>query len=151
MCSRPQFTNVTYMGGTELCLPMTIIIDSVIYSQYTRPNIKFGVNRTLHLLKTPVTDLTYMGGTGPYGPMTIIFCCVIKSQQKSLSIKFGVNRTLLVLKTLVYRFDLYGRYQTLWTDDYNFLQCYIELVYKPIHQIWCESDVSCGQDSSLPI
>ena len=47
-------------------------------------------------------DLTYMGGTGPYGPMTIIFG-------------------------------------------------YLELVYKPKCQIWCESDVPCAQDPSLPI
>ena len=73
MCSRPQFTDLTYMGGTELCLPMTIIFGSVIYSYYTSLSIKLGVNRTFHVLKTPV-----------------------------------------------YRFDLYGRYRTLFTDDDNF-------------------------------
>ena len=31
-----------------------------------------------------------------------------------------MNRTFHVLKTPVYRFDLYGRYQTLWTDDDKF-------------------------------
>ena len=67
------------------------------------------------------TDLTYMGGTGPCGPMTIIFSSVIESQYTSLNIKFGVNRTFHVLKTPVYRFDLYGRYETLLTDDDNFL------------------------------
>ena len=33
---------------------------------------------------------------------------------------FIVNRKFHVLKTPVYRFDLHGRYQTLWTDDDNF-------------------------------
>ena len=29
--------------------------------------------------------------------------------------------------------------------------CSLELVYKPKYQIWCESDVPCAQDPSLPI
>ena len=66
------------------------------------------------------TDLTYMGGTGPSAPMTIVFGGIIKSSYTSLSIKFGVNRTFYVLKTLVYRFDKYGRYRTLCTNDDNF-------------------------------
>ena len=56
-----------------------------------------------------------------------------------------------MVKTPVYRFDLYGRYQTLWTDDDYFWNCYLELVYKPKYQIWCASDVPCAQDPSLPI
>ena len=54
MCSRPKFTDLTYMGGTGPCGPMTIIFGSVIQSKYTSLNIKFGVNRTFHVLKTPV-------------------------------------------------------------------------------------------------
>ena len=50
-----------------------------------------------------------------------------------------------VLKTPVYRFDLYERDMTLWTDDDYFWWYYLELVYKPKYQIWCESDVSCAQ------
>ena len=46
MCSKPQFTNWTFMGGTGPCGPMTIIVGSVIKSQYASLNIKFGVNRT---------------------------------------------------------------------------------------------------------
>ena len=42
-----------------------------------------------------------------------------------------MNRTFHVLKTPVYRFDLYGRHRTLWTDDDDFWWCYLELVYKP--------------------
>ena len=61
-----------------------------------------------------------MGGTGVCGAMTIIFDGVIKTEYKSLTIKFGVNRAFHVLKTPVYRFGLYGRYRTLWTDDDNF-------------------------------
>ena len=58
-------------------------------------------------------DFDYIGGTGPYGPMMVIFII-------SLNIKFGVNRMFHVLKAPVYQFDLYGRYQSLWTDDDNF-------------------------------
>ena len=54
MCSRPQFTDLTYMGGTGLCLPMTINFGTVIQSQYTSLNIKFGVNRTFHVPKSLV-------------------------------------------------------------------------------------------------
>ena len=141
-------------GRPRTRAPMTIIIGSIIWSQYTSLNIKFGVNRMFYVVKTPVyrfdlyeryrtlwtdddnirkcqlelvykyTDLTYMGGTRPCGPMTIIFGSVIYSQYTSLNIKFGVNRTFHVLKTPVYRFDLYGRYRTLQTDDDNFWQCY---------------------------
>ena len=67
--------------------------------------------------KPQFTDLTYTGATVPCLPMTIIFGSLIKSWYINLNIKFGVNRTLHVLKTTVYRFDLYGRYWTLWTDD----------------------------------
>ena len=151
MYSRPQFTDLTYMGVTGPCVPMTIIFVGIIQSQYTSLNINCGVNRTVHVLKTTVTDLTYMGGTGPCEPMTIIFGIAIYNQQTSLNIKFGVNRTFHMLKTLVYRFDLYGRYLTHCTDGDNFLQCYLELAYKPKYQIWCESDVPCAQDASLPI
>ena len=66
------------------------------------------------------TDLAYMEGTGACGPVTIISETVIKSYYTSLNIKFGVNPTVHVLKTPVYRFDLYGTYRTLWTDDDNF-------------------------------
>ena len=109
------------------------------------------MNRTFHVLKTPVTDLTYMGGTRPCRPMTISFGSVIKSYYTSRNIKFGVSRTLHIFKTTAYRFVLYGGYQTLWTDYDNFWYSYLELVYKPKYQIWCESDFSCAQDTSLPI
>ena len=151
MCSRPKFKDLTYMGGTGPCGPITIVFGGIVQSQYTSLNINFDVNRTINLLKTPVTDLTYMGGSRPCGPMTIIFSSVIKSQRTRININFGVNRTFHVLKTTIYRFDLYVRYQTLWTDDDNFWQCYLELVNKPKFQILCESDVPCSQDPSLPI
>ena len=151
MCSRTQYTDQTYMGGTGSCAPMTIIFGSVIQSQYTSLNIKFGVNRTFHVLKTPVTDLPYMVGTRPCGRMTIIFGSVIQSQHLSLNIKFGVNRTFHILKTPVYRFDLYGRNQTLWTDDDNFWQCHLELVYKSKYQIQYESDIPCAEGPSIPV
>ena len=54
MYSKPQFTDLTYMGGTGPCAPMTLIFGSVIKSQYTSLNIKLGVNRAFHVLKTPV-------------------------------------------------------------------------------------------------
>ena len=88
--------------------------------------------------------------------MTITFGSVIESQYTSLNIKFGVNRTTHVVKTKVYRFDLYGRYRTLWTDDdcfwWYYLQVvYKQVVYKPKYPIWWESDVPCAQSQSLPI
>ena len=52
--------------------------------------------------------------------MTQIFGSAIKSYYTILNIKFGVNRTFHVLKTPVYRFDLYGGYETLCIDDDNF-------------------------------
>ena len=51
---RPQFTDLTYMGGTGPCGPMTIIFGSVSKSWYTSLNIKFGVNRTFDVLKAKV-------------------------------------------------------------------------------------------------
>ena len=54
MWSRPQYTDLTYMGGTKSCGPMRISLGSVIKSYYTSLNIKFGANWTLHVLKTPV-------------------------------------------------------------------------------------------------
>ena len=131
MYSRQQFTDLTYMAGTRPCEPITIIFGIVIQSQHTSLNIKFGVKRTFHVLKTPVTDLTYMGGTGLCGSMTIVFDGIIKSQYTSLNIKFGVNRSFHVLKPTVYRFNLYGRQQTVWTDNDNFWYCYLELAYTP--------------------
>ena len=130
---------------------MRIIFGSVIQSWYNSLNIKFGVNRMFHVLKTPVTDLTYMGGTRSCAPMTISFGRVIYSLHTSLNINFGVKRTFHVLKTPVYRFELYGRYRTMYTDDGYFWQCYLELVYKPKFQIWRESDVPRTQEPSLQI
>ena len=79
MWSRSQYTDLTYMGRTGPCGPMTIIFGSVIKTWYTRITIQFGVNRTFHVLKPQFIDLTYMGGTRPCGRMTIIFASVIKS------------------------------------------------------------------------
>ena len=151
MYSRQQFTDLTYMGGTGPCGSMTMIFDCGTQSWYTSLTIKSDVNRTFNVFKTPVTDLTYMGGTGPCAPMTIIFGSVIQSQNASLNIKFGVNRTFHVVKTPVYRFDLYGRYRNVRTDNNCFWWYYLELVYKPKYQIWCATDVPCTQDPSLPI
>ena len=50
-----------------------------------------------------------------------------------------MNRTFHVLKTPVYQFELHGRYQTLFTDDDKCFWYYLEVVYKPKYQIWCES------------
>ena len=151
MCSRPQFTDLTYMGGTGSCPPMTIIFGSVIYSQYTSSITKFGVIRKFHVLKPPVYRFDLYGRYQTLWTDDDNFFGVFLCQYTSLNIKFGVIRMFHVLKTSVYRFDLQGRYQTLWTDDDNFWQCYLELVYKPKYQIWCNSDVPCAQDPSLPI
>ena len=54
MCSRPQYTDLTCMGGTGPCELMKIIFGSVIRSWYISIDIKFWVNRKFHVLKTPV-------------------------------------------------------------------------------------------------
>ena len=59
-----------------------------------------------------------------------------------------MNRAFHVLNTPVYRFDLYGRYRTRWTDDDYLWWYYLDLVYKLKYQMWCESDVPCAQDPS---
>ena len=151
MYSRAHCIDLTYMGGTGPCGPMTIIFGSGIQSQHTSLNIKFVVNRAFHVLQTPVSDLTYMGSTGACGPMAIIFGSVIQRQYTSLNIKFGVIRTFHVLKTPVYRFDIYGRNRTMWTNEDKIWQCYLESVQKPKYQNTCDSDVPCAQDPSLPI
>ena len=115
MCSRPQFTDLTYMGGTGPCTPMTIIFGSVIQSQYASLNIKLGVNRTFHVLKTTVYRFDIYGKYRTLWTLDDNFCCIIQSKHASLNIKFGVKRTFHVLKTPVYRFDFYGRYRTLTT------------------------------------
>ena len=79
MCSRPQFTDLAYMGGTGLCGPMTIIFGSVIKTEYKSLTTNFGVNRAFHVLKPQFIDLTYMFGTKPCGPMMIFFGSAIKS------------------------------------------------------------------------
>ena len=66
------------------------------------------------------TDLTYMEGTGPSDLIKIIFGNHVYSWHAILNIKFGVIRTFHVPITPVCRFDLYGRYQILWTDHDNF-------------------------------
>ena len=73
-----------------------------------------------HVLKTPVCQFDHYRNSRPCGPMRIIFGIVIWSWYTSLNIKFGVNRTFHVLKTPVYRFGLYGRYQILWTDHFQY-------------------------------
>ena len=57
MWSGPQFTDLTYMGGTRPCGPMTIIFGSVIMSLH----IKFGSNRSFHVPKIPVNQFGLYG------------------------------------------------------------------------------------------
>ena len=57
MCSRPQFSHLTYMGGTRPCGPMTIIFGSVIKSLH----IKFGANRSFLVPKIPVYQFGLYG------------------------------------------------------------------------------------------
>ena len=66
---------------------MTVIVGSVIYNYHTSLNFNFGVNRTFHVLKTPVTDLSYMGGTGPCTLMTIIFGGIIKGRDRKIVVQ----------------------------------------------------------------
>ena len=48
MCPRPQYTDLTTMGGTAPCGAMRLFFGSGIL------NIKFGANRTFHVPKIPV-------------------------------------------------------------------------------------------------
>ena len=61
MCPRPQYTDLTYMGGTGHCAPMRIIFDTVLKSWYTSLYIKFDANRTLHVPKIPVYPFDLYG------------------------------------------------------------------------------------------
>ena len=47
-----------------------------VYSSHTILNIKFGVNRMFHVLKTPTT-MTTMAGTGLCESMRIIFGSIV--------------------------------------------------------------------------
>ena len=61
LCSRRQYTELTYMGGTGPSGPMRIIFGAVIESWYTSLNIKLGANRTFHVPKIPVYGFGYYG------------------------------------------------------------------------------------------
>ena len=64
----------------------------------------------------------------------------------SLIVKFGMNRTFHFLKTPIYRFHLHGRYQTLSSNQDNFLKLHLELVCNSKYQIRSESNATCTQD-----
>ena len=61
MCSRPQYTGLTYMGGTGSCKPMRIIFGAVIKSQSASLSIKFGANETFHVPKIRVFLFGFYG------------------------------------------------------------------------------------------
>ena len=90
MCSRPQFTDLTYIGGTGPCGPMTIIFGSVIKILH----IKFGANRSFHVPKIPVYRLVYMGGTRFCRPIQPIFNTDRPMANRSLFAKFEVHSSL---------------------------------------------------------
>ena len=50
------------MGDTGTCGPMRIIFGNVVMSWDINRNIKFGVNRTFHVLMTPVNRFDLCGG-----------------------------------------------------------------------------------------
>ena len=106
-----SFIYFIYMGSTGSCDSIKIIFGDHIYRQHTILNIKFGVNRLLHVLKTPVYHFDLYGRYRTLWTVEDHFV---------LFVKFGVNRMFHVLKTLVYRFDLYGRYRIPWTDIIHF-------------------------------
>ena len=91
--------------------------------------VKTNIGLADTLIPSSFLYLIYMGGTGPCDLIKIIFGYHVNSSHIILNIKFGVIRTFHVVKTPVYRLDLYGRYQTLWTDDDCFWWYYLELVY----------------------
>ena len=69
------------------------------------------------LLPSSLIYFIYMGGIGPCDSIKIIFDYNVNSSHIILNIKYYVNRMFHVVKTPVYRFDLYGRYRSMWTDD----------------------------------
>ena len=99
MCCRPQYTDLIYMGDTGPCGQLRIIFGSIIKSWHTSLNIKFGVNRMFHVLKTHVSFIyfIYMRGTGPCSPMSAIVVMVMKSWYRSLNINLGVKWMFHVL------------------------------------------------------
>ena len=58
---KTQYTDLACMGNTGFGELMRIIFGSVIKSWYTSLNIKFGVNQTFHLVKTPVYQFDLCG------------------------------------------------------------------------------------------
>ena len=151
MCSRPQFTDLTYMGGTRSCGPKLPIFntDQHMGNRSVRLDaIVFTTDGHMDGRTDGQTDIAQMSQN-----FTLIKC--LQGTQGPRSLFLGVTNVLTKLfhvrKARVYRFDLYERYRTMQTDDDNFWQGYLELVHKPKYQIWCESDVPCAQDPSLPI
>ena len=129
MCSRIQYTDLTYTGGTGPFGPMRVIFCSIIQSWNISLNIKFGVNPRFHVPKTLVYRFDLYGRyrilrTDKYIFWLYYLKLVYKSKHKS-------NPTFHVLKIPVYRFHLYGRYRTLQTDSIIFdsviQNCYISL------------------------
>ena len=64
ICPRPQYTDLTCMGGTGGCRPIKIILGNHIQSQYASPNNKFAVNRMFHVLNTPISQFDLYGRYG---------------------------------------------------------------------------------------
>ena len=120
MCSRPQYSDLTYMGGTRSCGPLKIIL-AVLFRVGIQAQILNLVRIALFMWpRSLYTDLVNMGGARSCGPMRIIFGSVIEGWCTSPNIKFDANRTFHVTEIPVYRFGLYGRYQNLWTDKAHF-------------------------------
>ena len=76
------------------------------------------------LIPSSFVYIIYIGSTGPRYSIKIIFSNHVYSENTILNTKFGANRTLHVPNTPVYRFGLYGRYRTQWTDEDNCWLCY---------------------------
>ena len=71
MCPRPQYTDLTYMGGTGPYGPMRIIF--VVLFRVGKQILNFvGIERSM-CPRPQNTDLTYMGGTGFCESSKIIF------------------------------------------------------------------------------
>ena len=151
MYSRSQFTDLTCTGGTRACEPMTIIFGSIIKSQHTSLNIKYGVNRTFRVLMTPVYRFDLHRRYQVMCTDDDNFWQYYLESAYKPKYQIQCESDVPYAQDPSYRFYSYGRYRTLCADDDNFWQCFLELVYKPTYQILCESDVPCTQDPSLPI
>ena len=61
ICLGSQHFDLINIGGTRYCWAIKIIFGNQTWTNYTNLNINFGVNRTFHMPKTPVSWFNLYG------------------------------------------------------------------------------------------